>query len=92
MSGWLDTQKAKNQPIVVIALGMVEGKPTYLAAASHEAVTNHKADVGQLSKELLPLFGGRGGGKAGFSQGGVAVGTNSADLFAKAKDLLGAKK
>ncbi|MFZ1684785.1 MAG: alanine--tRNA ligase [Candidatus Zixiibacteriota bacterium] len=92
MSGWLDTQKARNQAVVVIALGMVDGKPTYLAAASHEAVTIHKADVGQLSKELLPLFGGRGGGKPAFSQGGVAVGTKADDLFAKAKELLTGRK
>jgi alanyl-tRNA synthetase len=88
MSGWLDMQKAKNQPVVVVALGLVEGKPVYIAAASNAAVTSHKVDVGQISKDLLPQFGGRGGGKPGFAQGGVAVGTASDAVFAKVKELL----
>ena len=88
MSGWVDVQKAKNQPLVVVALGMVEEKPVYLAAASNAAVSSHKIDVGQISKELLPQFGGRGGGKPGFAQGGVAPGTQTDELFAKVKELL----
>ncbi len=88
MSGWVDAQKGKNQPVVVIALGLVESKPVYLAAASQAAVASHKVDVGQLSKELLPQFGGRGGGKPGFAQGGVAPGTPASALFAKVKELL----
>ena len=91
MTAWLDTEKAKPGPIVVAALGQTNGKPTYIAAANTSAVSDHKIDVGAISKELLAQFGGRGGGKASFAQGGVAPETDPDALFSKMKSLLEAQ-
>jgi alanyl-tRNA synthetase len=91
MSAWVDSQKTKNQPVVVAGLGQVDGKLSFIAAASASAVSDHKVDVGTLARQLLSQFGGRGGGKASFAQGGVALGTKSDDLFGRLKSLLEAK-
>ncbi len=88
IAAWLDTHKAKNKPLVVVGLGQVNGKITYLAAASSAAVDNHKIDIGELSRVLLAQFGGKGGGKANFAQGGVATDTRASDLFGRMRDLL----
>jgi alanyl-tRNA synthetase len=91
MTGWLDTEKAKPGANVVVALGLTGGKPTFLASASNSAVSEHKIDVGAISKDLLAQFGGRGGGKPAFAQGGVAVDTNPDELFSRLKAMLQAK-
>jgi alanyl-tRNA synthetase len=91
MTAWLDTEKAKPGAIVVAALGQTNGKPTYIAAANTSAVSDHRIDVGAISKELLAQFGGRGGGKASFAQGGVAPDTDPDALFSKMKSLLEAQ-
>jgi alanyl-tRNA synthetase len=91
MTGWLDTEKAKPGANVVVALGITGGKPTFLASASNSAVSEHKIDVGAISKDLLAQFGGRGGGKPAFAQGGVAVDTNPDELFSRLKAMLQSK-
>ncbi len=91
MAAWLDSLKGKNEPLVAAGLGQMNGKLTYMAAASNAAVSAHKVDVGELSKILLAQFGGRGGGKPSFAQGGVATETNPDELFARMKELLQAK-
>jgi alanyl-tRNA synthetase len=91
MAAWIDSQKAKNQPLVVAAIGHVDGKVSFIAAASATAVNDHKVDIGTLARQLLSQFGGKGGGKASFAQGGVAVDTRSEELFGKLKSLLEAR-
>ena len=88
MGAWLDLQKEANEPILAIALGMVNDKPTFMAAASNAAVTKEKVNVGTIAREVLPKFGGRGGGKPNFAQGGVADGTEAQAFFAAVEALL----
>ncbi len=88
MAGWLDGLKEQNRPLVALALGRVDGKYTFMAAASHSALTDHKIDTGKLAKDLLPKFGGRGGGKPTFAQGSVADDTSADSLFGEARVLL----
>jgi alanyl-tRNA synthetase len=44
--------------------------------------------AGNLLKELLTSFGGRGGGKPNFAQGGVPGGVGSQDVIDKLAELL----
>lgn len=87
MSGWMDAQKERTQPVVAVALGMVNGKVTFMASATSSAL-KAGGDVGKLSKEILPRFGGRGGGKPNFAQGSVAEGTSIEQLTGKFKEIL----
>ncbi|MFQ6007825.1 MAG: alanine--tRNA ligase-related protein, partial [Candidatus Zixiibacteriota bacterium] len=81
MAAWIDTQKARQEAVVAFGLGIINGKTTYMASASHRAVSQLHIDVGRLSRQLLPQFGGRGGGKPSFAQGTVAQGTKPQELF-----------
>jgi len=71
MTAWVDAVKEKHEPVVAVAVGMVEGKQSVIIAASNKAVSDSRVDVGALAKELFPKFGGRGGGKPGFAQGSI---------------------
>jgi len=88
MAGWIDTQKARHKAVVAFALGMVNDKMTFMSSASHQAVSQLRIHVGNLSKQLLPQFGGRGGGKPSFAQGTVASGTIPEKFFEAARLLL----
>ncbi|MEW5994225.1 MAG: DHHA1 domain-containing protein, partial [Candidatus Zixiibacteriota bacterium] len=88
MAGWMDTQKARNEAVVAFGMGRINGKVTVMVSASHRAVTELQVDAGRLSKELLPKFGGRGGGKASFAQGTVSEDISPQELFEAAKKLL----
>ena len=81
MGAWIDRQKADHRPVVAVGLGEIEGKLTVIAAASGAAVKDHKLHVGNLAGKVLPAFGGRGGGKPSFAQGGVAPETTPDELF-----------
>ncbi len=88
MSGWIDKQKESNQALVALGLGDVNGKLTFMASASGVASKNFNIDIGKLSKELLPKFGGQGGGKPNFAQGTVSKETNVEQFFTEAKALI----
>jgi alanyl-tRNA synthetase len=88
IGAWLDSQKGRSQPVVAIGFGEVNDKSTVMAAASNRAVKEFHIDVGRLSKGLLPKFGGRGGGKPSFAQGGVTADTAAKDLFEAVKVYL----
>ncbi len=92
IGAWLDSQKALSHPVVALAVGDVNGKKTVMAAASGSAVREYKIDAGRLAKELLPMFGGRGGGKPNFAQGGIDGDTDPGRLFDEAKTLLEKRK
>jgi alanyl-tRNA synthetase len=88
MSGWIDSQKEENGAVVALGLGKVSGKMTYMASASSTASKQFKIDIGKISKELLPQFGGQGGGKNNFAQGSVAGDTDIRAFFDVARDLI----
>jgi alanyl-tRNA synthetase len=88
MSAWVDSQKEADRPLVAIGIGEVNGKNTYVAAASLAAVKQYKINVGMLTKKLLPAFGGRGGGKPTYAQGSTADGTVPHSVFEKARTML----
>jgi len=87
MAGWIDKQKESGEAVVALGLGQVNGKKTFMASASFQATTKFKIDIGKFSKELLPEFGGRGGGKANFAQGSVATETEIKNFFERAREL-----
>jgi alanyl-tRNA synthetase len=88
MAGWVDAQKDRREPVVALSLGIINGKPTFMTAASGSAVSQFHIDVGELSQQLLPQFGGRGGGKPSFAQGTVAQGTKPLELFEAARLII----
>jgi len=88
MSGWTDNQKGRPEAVVAVALGTVGGKVVYIASASDKAVAVHKVNVGAVSKDVLPKFGGRGGGKPMFAQGSVADGADPVAVFNAVKAFL----
>jgi alanyl-tRNA synthetase len=88
MAGWIDAQKARHETVVAFGLGMVNDKMTFMSSASHQAVSQLRLHVGNLSKQLLPQFGGRGGGKPSFAQGTVERNTVPEKLFKAARLLL----
>ena len=88
MAGWIDKQKESGEAVVALGLGQVNGKKTFMASASFQATTKFKIDIGKFSKELLPEFGGRGGGKANFAQGSVATETEVKNFFERARELI----
>lgn len=81
MGAWLDKQKAMANPVLAVAVGMTNGKRAFMAAASGSAVSQKKIDVGRLTKSVLPKFGGRGGGKESFAQGGIETSASVEELF-----------
>jgi len=89
MSGWIDKQKASAKALIALGLGNVNGKLTYMASASPSA---SNIDIGKISKDLLPKFGGQGGGKPTFAQGSVARETDAAKFFDEAKVLIAQSK
>ena len=88
MSAWADDRKQLNDSVVVLALGIVGKKPTAMLAASAIAMKDNSIHAGNLLKALLAEFGGRGGGKPNFAQGGVPAGVGSQDVIEKLAELL----
>ena len=75
MAAWVDRHQAASEPVVALAVGEVNGKVTVILGASAAAVKEHAWHCGKVAGELLPQFGGRGGGKPSFAQGSVAADT-----------------
>ncbi|WP_415141216.1 alanine--tRNA ligase [Nocardioides sp.] len=63
------TAAAGDRPAVVVLLGDLDGKVAIVAAVN-EAGQARGLAAGALVRELGPLLGGRGGGKADLAQGG----------------------
>ncbi len=70
MSGWIDGLKSKNEPVVAIAVGLVNGKGTFMGAASSQAVAGgvNMRDIVVASANAVE---GRGGGKDSFARGSL---------------------
>ncbi|MEW5923679.1 MAG: alanine--tRNA ligase [Candidatus Zixiibacteriota bacterium] len=77
MAGWIDSGKDANYPLITIAVGMVNGKRTFMSSASSTA----KVHVGNLSRDILKELGGRGGGKPNFAQGSIPEDMDSNHVF-----------
>ncbi len=88
MSAWIDNRKEQNEPVFAVGMGNVNGKIAVMLAASSSAVKSHNVHVGKITKDLLSRFGGRGGGKPNFAQGGVDEGTKAVEMFAVLKEML----
>ncbi len=88
MGAWLDSHKESHQPVVAIGVGQVNGKRTWMGGASSRAVKEFNIHIGNVARQLLPKFGGRGGGKPSFAQGSVADDTDSQALFDVALSLI----
>jgi alanyl-tRNA synthetase len=84
MAGWIDSGKSANYPLVSAAIGNVGGKVTYMASASSTANLN----IGNLSRDILKEFGGRGGGKENFAQGTAPSSINHDEFFRSLEEKL----
>lgn len=71
MKTMADNVKARNVNSVVVLGGNSEGKITFIAMASKEAV-ELGIHCGKIIKEVTAVAGGRGGGKPDMAQGGGA--------------------
>lgn len=92
MGAWIDAQKAMNDARVAVGMGQVNGKMTFMAAATATMEKKYKFDAGSFTRDLLNRFGGRGGGKTSFAQGTVADGTPPEEVFQAVKKLFEEKK
>jgi alanyl-tRNA synthetase len=88
MAGWIDSGKDVNYPLVSVAVGLVDGKLTYMASGSGVA----KIHVGNISRDILKQFGGRGGGKENFAQGSIPESVNPEELFLAIENKLKEEK
>ncbi len=70
------------QPKTVVLLGSTDGAPRLLFARSADVST----DVGALLREVIPMIGGRGGGKPDFAQGGGQDASKVKECLATAKE------
>jgi alanyl-tRNA synthetase len=86
-AGWVDAFKSVPAPAVAMAVGIINGKRTFMAAASKAAVESG-IDAGRLFGELIRKLGGRGGGKADFARGGLPDELGYDDLVAKVRDKI----
>ena len=77
MAGWVDRVKIIDLPLVTVATGIVNGKPTFMAAANRAAGVH----IGKVSKKVLSGLGGRGGGKNNFAQGTYPAELDVDELF-----------
>ena len=84
MAGWVDSGKGASSPLITIAIGNINDKRTLMASASPSAHVN----VGDLSKDTLRKFGGRGGGKPNFAQGSLGESVDSGQIFAEIRRRL----
>jgi alanyl-tRNA synthetase len=79
MAGWIDSGKGVNTPIISTAIGIIDDKKTFMSSAGNGA----KIHIGNISRDILKQFGGRGGGKETFAQGTIPTDISS-DLIFKA--------
>ncbi len=84
MAGWIDSGKEANYPLITVAIGLVNGKRTFMSSASAAAGVH----VGNLSRDILKELGGRGGGKPNFAQGSIPEDTDADHIFKISADKI----
>jgi alanyl-tRNA synthetase len=60
---------APSEPVVVVVLGVADGKVS-VVAATNESARERGLSANDLLRAVSPLIGGKGGGKADMAQGG----------------------
>ncbi len=86
MAGWVDSFKGSNGAAVAVATGIADGKPTFMAAAS--GASKKLIHVGNIAREVLGKFGGRGGGKENFARGTFPDNMDQNELFREFENRL----
>ncbi|MEZ5357693.1 MAG: alanine--tRNA ligase [Candidatus Zixiibacteriota bacterium] len=87
IAGWSDAIKGMNNPIISLAVGVLDGKRTFIASASKAAI-DMGFDTGKHFGAMVKELGGRGGGKAAFARGGLPDDVAFTDLISKAKETI----
>ncbi|MBP5287428.1 MAG: alanine--tRNA ligase [Elusimicrobiales bacterium] len=83
-----DTLKNKySEKAVFFLYSVAEGKVSFVVSCTKE-MTGGSFSAASLVKELASAFGGRGGGRPDFAQGGCQAPENTETLTEKAKSLL----
>ena len=79
-----DTLKSRlTSGVVVLAAAMPDGKVSLIVTVTPDLAK--KAPAGQLVKQLAPIVGGGGGGRADFAQAGGKDATKITELLAAAQ-------
>jgi len=86
-SGWADGFKSLTTQAVAVAVGIINGKRTFIASASKGAV-DAGFDCGKAFGELVRELGGRGGGKVAFARGGLPDDVSYDDFVGNVKDKI----
>ncbi len=82
-----DALKSKlTSGIVILAAPSAEGSVAIIASVTPDLT--RRTPAGQLVKELAPIVGGKGGGRAEFAEAGGKDPTKIADLLAEARKLV----
>jgi alanyl-tRNA synthetase len=90
IGAWIDRHQSSDDPRVAMAWGRIDEKPTLFSGSSAAFNTSTNISLGKFLGELLKEFGGRGGGKQNFAQGGVPDdgNTTAEKVFERAENKL----
>ncbi|MBI2201825.1 MAG: hypothetical protein HYU43_07785, partial [Armatimonadetes bacterium] len=77
-----DRLDQRGQPGVVVLVSAATGQ----VVATRTRKTPTEVDVGRLVRALTEAFGGSGGGRPEFAQGGLKDGGRARELVTKARD------
>ena len=75
-------------PGLILLIFKEDGDSAAFLACATERAVKSGIHCGNIVRDTLKNFGGRGGGKPDMAQGGVPAGVLSADILAKAKELI----
>ena len=90
MKAMADKMKAQQPNSVVVLASENDGKITFIAMATKDAVAKG-VHCGNIIKEITAVCGGRGGGKPDMAQGGGTLTDKLSDALVKAEEILEAQ-